>query len=209
MKKILIVLLLFPIIINAKECDYETFNEHIKLSGNIEYEVSYDDGKYSVTLYNVYNGIYLVYNNKMYMPNVSNEVIINNIDEGTYMKITVNSDAEDCSSFIKSLNINIGYYNDFYDSNECEEYKGILTICTEQFLSYKTNRYLLETVINNYKSSYTEKSEVKEEIKEITFFDSVQDFVNEWGILIILIILSSLITSIIFRNVFRKIKHGI
>lgn len=213
MKKISLVLFLMlflPIIINA-QCDNDSLNEDKELAKNITYEYYYNISSetFNVYFYNVYNNIYLVYNSNVYNPNDKNEVHIENVKQGTYMSISVHSSATDCDPFINSININLEYYNNFYNNSRCEKYRDKLTVCSMEFLPYELDSIMFNNIIRNYESSYTNNTEEVEEVKPVTLYDTIQEFVNEWGILIILILIVSLVTTAIYRNKFRKIKHGI
>lgn len=210
-KYILVFIVFIPIFINAS-CNYDKLNEHAKLSNDIDYELEYSKSnkQFNVKIINLYNGLFINYNNKIYTGNSNNEATIRGINEGTNMIFNINSNLDECDSFIRSFNINLEYYNEYYDSYLCEKYKDKLTVCSRQFLPYKINQTLFNDAVKNYENSYIEE-EIKEEndAEKINVYDNIQNFFNEWGLLIILVILSSLITSAIFRNIFRKVKHGL
>ena len=215
MKKILFLLLVIsPILVHAdSSCDYKTFDEHSRISNDINYTITYykESNNYYINFNNVYSGIYLTYNGNNYQGNNKNEVTISEINPGTFMKINVNSSASNCSPFIRTLNVELGYYNYFYGSSMCEEYIGYLTACTDEFLTYEINYDLLVQMINNYKNGYVEeekKDKVEEETK-VNIFENIQTFIDNYGIQIIMVLLSFLITTAIFRIKFRKIRHGI
>ena len=208
---IILLILMFPIMINAS-CDYKKLQEHTKLSNDIYYEIEYleKSNKFNVKINNLYEGLYIKYNEDIYTGNSSNEVVIKDIEEGTNMAITVNSNARDCDSFIKSIIIKIEYYNEYYDSVMCNKYKDKLTVCSKKYLPYKINQSLFNNIISNYeKNNVIDDKKDEKKVEEKDLYDNVQDFLSEWGIIIILMILSALISSIIFRIKFRKIKHGI
>ena len=212
MKKILFLLvLLFPILINAS-CDYSKLDEYNKLSSNIDYELNYDTNskKYNVTFSNVYEKIYIVHNEKIYMANSKNEITIKNIDEGVYLDIRIYAPLEDCDSFIRTIKVVTKYYNQFYNTKECENYKKDLNICKEEFLTYKPNIDLLNSAIENYKKSYKEEEKSRESIvEEHTILENIKEFIMNWGIQLTVGLIVSIITVIFFKAKFRKIKHGI
>ena len=210
-KCILLIVLLFPVFVNAS-CNYDKLDEDTKLSNDIDYELYYSTStkKFNIRFYNLYENLYLIYNNKSYHGDSKHEAYINGIVEGTSMNISIYSNAKDCDGFIRTLPINLEYFNDFYGTANCEKYKDNLTICSSQFLPYKTDYNMVAAAIRNYESGYTvEETTEKEKVEEVSLFANIQEFVNEWGILMILMILSSLITATIFRIKYRKIKHGI
>jgi len=163
MKKVIfIILIMFPFLVYA-DCDYEKFNEHTKLANNITYEVNYYTGekKFGVVLYNVYDGIYVTYNNSIYNADDENIVFIGNIPQGEFLKISVYSPVEECNSFIRTINVSVGYYNNYYDDPRCSKYKDILNICSNKYLEYEPNEDLLESTIKNYKSTFKEEKKTE------------------------------------------------
>lgn len=212
MKRILIGLLLFfPIVTKAATCDYSKLNEYNKLSSNVDYEVTRDNStnKYKITLINVYNDMYAKYKSVTHTANSSNEITISNIDEGENISIQLYAPLADCDSYLKTINVSTQYYNRMYNDSRCIKYRTILNICKYEYLSYKTNDSLLSSAIKNYENSYTEPEEVVEEVKEKTFLENMEEFMMNWGVQIILVLLSSIITVSIFRVRYRKVKHGI
>ena len=162
-KFVLVFIVFLPIFINAS-CNYDKLNEHTKLSNDIDYELFYSlrTNQFDVKFINVYNGLYIGYNNKIYKSNSNNEVTISGINEGTFMKVIINSEAEDCDPFIRSLNINLEYYNEYYGSYSCEKYKDKLTVCSNQFLPYKISEKIFNSTITNYEKGYIEEEKVEE-----------------------------------------------
>ncbi|MBQ6285885.1 MAG: hypothetical protein IJK67_06250 [Bacilli bacterium] len=212
MKRILIILaLFFPIFIKAATCDYSKLNEYNKLSSNVDYEVTRnnDTNRYKVTIMNLYNNMYVKYNGVIFLSNSKNEVVIDNINEGENLNILIYAPLSDCDSYLKTLNISTQYYNRMYNDNRCIKYRTILNICKYEYLSYKATDTLLTSAIKNYENSYKEPEEIVEEVKEKTFLESLEDFMLSWGVQIILVLLSSLVTISIFKVQYRKVKHGI
>lgn len=212
MKKIILLFfLLFPFLINAESCDYSKLEEYNALASNINYDVKYNQNTkmFDIYFYNVYQKIYFSYNSRIYHDN-NNEIVIKNINEGEYINIKVYAPVENCNSFVRTINIVTQYYNPYYNDQRCDDYKNILSICKSEFLTYKPTNELLNSAINNYNNSYEEKREEKEvETKEITLLTSIKEFAMNWGIQLILGLLTSILTIIFFKNKFRKIKHGI
>ena len=219
MKRVfMIMLMMFPILLKAEVCDYKSYDEDIKLAQGVEYETTYYSLSQTIGIdfYNVYGNLYLTYDKKNYYSDENGKVSIKGITEGKSIKIYVNSGLKNCTSFIKSINIEGIYYNQFYDSEKCLEYKGKLSACSEQFLNYKIDEELMNKMINNYNKSFnneTDSTKVTDNDKNNnsneTIINKIEDIINEWGVLIIIVIIVSLITNVIFRNIFRKIKHGI
>ncbi len=212
MKRVLAILaLLFPMFIKAATCDYSKLNEYNKLSSNVDYEVTRDNNsnRYKITIMNLYNNMYVKYKGVAYTSNSNNEAVINGIDEGENLSIMLYAPLSDCDPYLKTINVSTQYYNRMYNDSRCIKYRTILNICKYEYLSYKATDSLLSSAIKNYENSYKEPEEVIEEIKEKTFLESLEDFMISWGVQIILVLLSSIVTISIFKVKYRKVKHGI
>lgn len=220
-KKIILVLfLVMPILVNAKNtnstsnCDYSIFIEYQKAAMNIEYETSYSvkDKTFSIKFYNIMKGIYLNHDNTIYSTSESeeNEVVVNGLSEGQTIKFAVNSSADNtnCNSSLRTLQVTLPFYNTFYGNARCEEYKNKLTICSSKFLDYKPTEELLDSMIDNYNNTIPTVTPDDPEVNR-TFLDDILDFTVQWGIQILLIVVSSVVTILLFNGKLRKIKHGI
>lgn len=220
-KKIILVLfLVMPILVNAKNtnstsnCDYSIFIEYQKAAMNIEYETSYSvkDKTFSIKFYNIMKGIYLNHDNTIYSTSESeeNEVVINGLSEGQTIKFAVNSSADNtnCNSSLRILQVTLPFYNTFYGTAKCGEYKNKLTICSSKFLDYKPTEELLDSMIDNYNNTIPTVTPDDPEVNR-TFLDDILDFTVQWGIQILLIVVSSVVTILLFNGKLRKIKHGI
>lgn len=220
-KKIILVLfLVMPILVNAKNtnstsnCDYSIFIEYQKAAMNIEYETSYSvkDKTFSIKFYNIMKGIYLNHDNTIYSTSESdeNEVVVNGLSEGQTIKFAVNSSADNtnCNSSLRTLQVTLPFYNTFYGTARCEEYKNKLTICSSKFLDYKPTEELLDSMIDNYNNTIPTVTPDDPEVNR-TFLDDILDFTVQWGIQILLIVVSSVVTILLFNGKLRKIKHGI
>lgn len=220
-KKIILVLfLVMPILVNAKNtnstsnCDYSIFIEYQKAAMNIEYETSYSvkDKTFSIKFYNIMKGIYLNHDNTIYSTSESeeNEVVVNGLSEGQTIKFAVNSSADNtnCNSSLRILQVTLPFYNTFYGTAKCGEYKNKLTICSSKFLDYKPTEELLDSMIDNYNNTIPTVTPDDPEVNR-TLLDDILDFTVQWGIQILLIVVSSVVTILLFNGKLRKIKHGI
>lgn len=214
-KKLLVLLLLMiPFFVNATDtgvsCDYALFVEYQKASNNITYETSYSmkDKTFTIKFYNVISGIYLDVGSTVKSGNEEGVAVVENIAEGTNLKVSVDTSKTNCAVGLRTLNITLPYYNEFYGSVACEEYKTKLTICSSKFLSYKSTEELLENMIENYNNSIGPDETVAPP-KTRTFLDDIKDFTIKWGIQILLVAISSGVTIVLFNGKLRKIKHGI
>ena len=111
MKKLLLIVLLFiPFFINAA-CDRDLHKSYITYANDISYDTEYSLGKerFTVTLYNVIDEMNVVYNNKHY-ESVNNEIIIDNVKQGTRMEIRLYAE-DGCNECVRTIVINQPYYN--------------------------------------------------------------------------------------------------
>lgn len=213
MKKILLfILLLIPVFVNA-ECDNNKIVELGKFAGNITYNTEYSksSSKYTVTFYNVVEGLYLEYNNKSYLPNGDNEVKISDLRDGISMEVIVYPSNAGCRSSLNTIRFKLKYYNKFYNDPRCEEYikKGCKTVyCSNQFLDVQPTDELFEGALKNTcGDAAIPLPEPTPE--EVTFLDKVLDFMLDYGIKFLLIAISLTVSILVFTNKYRKMKHGI
>lgn len=213
MKKILLfILLLIPVFVNA-ECDNNKIVELGKLAGNITYNTEYSksSSKYTVTFYNVVEGLYLEYNNKSYLPNDDNEVKISDLRDGISMEVIVYPSNAGCRSSLNTIRFKLKYYNKFYNDPRCEEYikKGCKTVyCSNQFLDVQPTDELFEGALKNTCGDAPIPLP-KPAPEEVTFLDKVLDFMLDYGIKFLLIAISLTVSILVFTNKYRKMKHGI
>lgn len=211
MKKNIIILLLtilFPNVVSAA-CDAKAFVQYQKLADNVTYETSYSKSanKFSVTFYNVVPGLYITDSTNYYSADLENIIYISNIEEGKSVSYIINTSETDCGSLIKTISINFPYYNTFYETDRCDEYKGKLSICSSQFLNYKPTLDIFELQVKNLGGIELEKP--IQEPDNRTIIDDIVDFMKDWGIQIAIVVVVSVITIIPFNAKLRKVKHGI
>lgn len=210
-KKIIILLLMvmFPNIIFATTCDTKKQVQYQKLAENINYETSYSKStnKFTIIFYNVVEGLYLSNGSNSYTGNGDNIATVSNIDEGSSIAFAINTIATNCGSILKTINLTLPYYNTFYDTDRCEEYKDKLSICSSQFLTYRPTNELFEMQVKNY-GGITPDDPTPDNPNK-TFLDDVIEFMQDWGIQIGIVIVVSVLTIIPFNAKLRKIRHGI
>ncbi len=218
MKKYLLILLIciiFPTTIMGETstnsgCDYKREVELNKLASKISYERVYskDKGTFNITLYNVISDLYLKYENELYYGDENNEVTIKDIQEGEYMNVVVYSSGSSCYSSLMTIYITIPYFNPFYDSDDCDGYDTILTVCSSQFLTYRIDAQILKDAIDNYNNKiYNEPEPVKQ--KDTSIINGVKEFISLWGMKIILVVVTVGLSVWYFQVKLRKVKHGI
>lgn len=207
MKKILLIVLLFmPFFINA-ECDRELHKSYITFANDISYDTEYSLGKerFTVTLYNVIDEMKVVYNNKNYTA-VNNEVVIDNIKQGTRMDIRVFAE-DGCNESVRTIVINQPYYNTFYGSSLCNDYVNKITYCTHKFTNTEVTEKLIKTAIENYEHEMVPVEKEPEEEPPLTNFQKISKFATKWGVRILLVLVSAFLTNWYFNDKYIKIKH--
>lgn len=207
MKKILLIMLLFmPFFINA-ECDRELHKSYITYANDISYDTEYSLGKerFTVTLYNVIDEMKVVYNNKNYTA-VNNEVVIDNIKQGTRMDIRVFAE-DGCNESVRTIVINQPYYNTFYGSSLCNDYVNKITYCTHKFTNTEVTEKLIKTAIENYEHEMVPVENPPEEEPPLTTFQKISKFATKWGVRILLVLVSAVLTNWYFNDKYIKIKH--
>lgn len=207
MKKILLIMLLFmPFFINA-ECDRELHKSYITYANDISYDTEYSLGKerFTVTLYNVIDEMKVVYNNKNYTA-VNNEVVIDNIKQGTRMDIRVFAE-DGCNESVRTIVINQPYYNTFYGSSLCNDYVNKITYCTHKFTNTEVTEKLIKTAIENYEHEMVPVEKPPEEEPPLTTFQKISKFATKWGVRILLVLVSAVLTNWYFNDKYIKIKH--
>ncbi|NLC48406.1 MAG: hypothetical protein GX758_03495 [Tenericutes bacterium] len=214
MKKIIIfIFLLIPCLVLAAtdDCDYTKQVELGKLASNISYETSYNSSSktFTVTFHNVNEGLYLIYKDHIYNGSSSSEVEIKNVPQGTSMKIPVKTTLISCDNSLLTIYINLQYYNPYYDTEECENYKSKLTVCSSQFLSYEINKDIFEGAIKNYEEKITNEQVAPPEEKKKTVMETLKEITINYGIKLGLVALGTAIAVVPARIIFRKIKHKI
>ena len=210
MKKtiLIIILLCFPFIVNAKKCDDAELKKNMEIAEGITYTNDYNSGRknYTVTLFGIPKDFYIKYKNKKYTP-TKNSVVIPNVPEGTNLTITVEND--DCG-VLNYIYIEEKYYNNFYGSSKCIGYENKIVSCTDQFTSVKVTEDYLEKAIYNYNNPIiTESEKTVEYVPKVNIFDEVKDFAMNWGIKILLVALTSALSITFYSNRFKNIKHKI
>ena len=208
-KKILLVLLLLiPMVIFAK-CDEAKHEEYVKLAPNITYDNDYSKSSdtFSLIIYNIFDDMYVTSGQKKYKPDAENKVTVDNIKPGSNVMLDIY--ANDGCDQIKSITVLEPYFNPYYGSQDCLGYETKIPVCSAQFTSSVVTKSLVEEAKSNYDNVIHQVVE-KEEVKEDNgIIKQVLDFLKNWGIKILLVVVTIFITSSLFGAKFRKIKHGI
>ena len=208
-KKVLLILLLFiPFIVNA-DCNSVKHEEYVGLAPNITYNNNYSksSSKFNIVIYNIFNGMYATYNKQKYEPNEKNEVTIPDVKQGADVMISIFAD-DGCDE-IKMITLIEPYFNEYYGSSVCEGYEGKVSLCSSQFTNGPVTKDVIDLAIESYGKSHQSIPKSKEAPKKETILDRIKEFIQNWGIKIVLVAVTIFVTSTIFSSKFRKIKHGI
>ena len=208
MKKIILTILLFisfTNILNAS-CTYKEKREINTLASYVNYDYNYENNRFNVTIYNLKDNLVVNYNGALSKTN--DESIIENIKEGASLKINILAGEGTCEGeTLRTITINIPYVNPYYNSDECKG-RNDLTVCTSRFLDYKISESTFNSLINKRVVSEDIIEEKVEEVEK-TFVDKVMELFEQIYIPVILVIISSTITYIVLKPIYRKIKHGL
>lgn len=211
MKKIiLIILMMFPFFVNGA-CDNNLREEGKELATHITNEISYNSAKnsFTLTLYNLSEGMRVVNSKKTYTPK-DGKISISDISEGSTVRLDIYYN-DGCDGQIDIIKKTMPYYNRYYNSVMCNGYEDKLYACSTQFTSYFINEEILSLAIENYETQripVEQNPEIPVD-EEPTILQKTKEIVDKWGIRIALLIGSSLITIIIGSSLYRKEVHGV
>jgi hypothetical protein len=205
MKKLVILLLLCPMFINAA-CDRELQSTYASYAKDISYETEYSksQNKFTVKLYNVIDDMTVKFNKKNYSIK-DNEVVIDNIKEGTHMEIYIYG-KDGCIEPARTIYIDQPYYNEFFESSICHGYENKITYCTHKFTDIDVTEKLVKTAIENYEHNMVQVVVPPEE-PVLTTMQKISMFAKTWGIRIILVLVTSFLTNWYFNDKYIKVKH--
>ncbi len=213
MKKIvLLILLMIPFIVYADEektCDKEKHKEYISLSEDITYDNNYikSANSFTITIYNLFGGMYAEYNDKKYKVGSDNTIVISKIPCGE--KVSIDIYGDDGCTALKRIVTKEPYFNKYYGSSMCNGYEETLLMCKSQFTNVEVTKSLLEKSIYNYNHTISQKTTKEEVETEETMMSKVMTFLTTWGIKILLAVISTILSISLFSDKYRKVKHGI
>ena len=180
---VILILLFIPTLVFASKCDEVKHQEYIAYASKVTYDNSFSksNNRFTVTLYNVIDGLKIKYNNRYYEKNNDDTVTIGYVAEGTTMRIEIYGE-ENCD-IAGVIYINQLYYNPFYGGSECSGYENKIRSCTAQFTTTKVTKETLDIAKSNYDNTIVQE-EKKEEVKkpEVKTIDKITEFMLNWGI---------------------------
>lgn len=205
---IFIVLLMIPVIYLNAECDYDKHASNIELAKNITYDNTYSKSlrKYNITIYNVFNNMYAMYNKNKFTPNSENIITISGVPQGS--TAVINIYGNDGCEIVKQFTIEELYYNEYYGSNVCLGYENKITACSSQFTVDQMDEDKIKEIIDNY-NNIIDDNKKEEDEEEVSLFDKVKDFFFAWGLKILLFVLTCALFIPLYNEKLRRMKHGI
>ncbi len=212
MKKVILIVSVFLIgmmSLNA-ECDYKKQKEYNILSSQVAYKIDYveNEGTFNVTFYNLTDNLAISYQSNKYYPS-NNETVVTRLAEGSQVSANViTTDASCINSNLRSIRISIPYVNTYYKSEECIGHEE-LNVCSSKFLDYKITKSTFYNLISKQESIQNGNKKEEEEIKKETLAEKVIELLTEIYLPIIIVLLSSVISFLIFSSIYKKAKYGL
>ncbi len=210
MKKwLMVILLVLPIFIKA-ECNYNKHVEYMEFASHITYETEYSmsNAKFTVTFYNVMDGLYIKIGKNEFRPDANNLVVLHDYAEGSVLDVYIYAN-DGCNTQVGNITVSLPYYNPYYGTEICRGYEE-LTLCASNFSTTKPTKSLIEKTKENYDTVIIQdKNGTEEDANKPSFMKKTWDFFVKYISKAILIILSSVLTIIYYNNQISKIEHGI
>lgn len=201
----------------SAECDNAELKKLNTLANYIEYSYAFNENtsKFDITFINVPEELYIVNDFKRYDSNNGN-VVVTGIDQGSDIKYEVYSsiNAECVTQYLRVIRVNVPYLNNFFGSNACSGYEN-MSECNNKFLNYELTEAIFKRRISDENDRRKNQNEINDPNDiidvsiELTFFERGVNYIKEYYIPVILVIVSSVITLIICNIIYRKVKHGI
>ena len=196
--------------VNIEDCDYDELSLATKLMKEVNYEINYNEKNetFIVTFYNVVDLIYLEYSDSLYFGDDNNEVVIKGLKEGSNARIKVSTSVSNCNSNSTNKHVNVPYVNPYFGSEICVGYE-YLKPCGAEFLGYENNLSIVKSAIDNDNNGIEPDIKNEGENENTTLFMDMISFIEDWWLKIIIMILVTIITVMIYNSRYRKLKHGI
>lgn len=134
-------------------------DETIKEDNNIydiKFSKSYNKTSktYTLVFSNVVSDLYITDGENKYVGNNKNEVTIYDIEEGEEIVYAIDKEVPTKNSR-RTMKITFPYFNPYYNTDICKGYDGKVSVCSNQFLSYKVTEDLVKNSIKNYNTDYS------------------------------------------------------
>lgn len=190
-KKILLLLLLLPISIKAT-CTSSDMARYKTLSSEINTYLMYNEQNktFNIKIYNLSNNFELINinNRNSYKTNDTiGETTIDNQTPGQLLTLGVYPISGECKEYrIRTIYVNIPYLNKYYQDEICNNNDNTLCSKWTNTDNY-TYEQFIESVKNTKKQNNEEEKEPEPEMKRHTFLD----FLGDYYIVILLVIIAS------------------
>lgn len=218
MKRLLVLFSVFFLTttLNAEtqECDYTRKKDLNTLAMYVDTTYDYKgNGTFDVSIINLTDELE-AYLDLDLIDKVDNKSVINNLAEGTELKVKISGTLQSyCGGLeLRIITVRVPYVNPFYGSNSCIGYEN-LNVCNREFLNYKVDEDTFNSIISNANKSNIDVPDDNDNniiTPEKTFWEKALDFVYKYYVIeISLVIVSSLITYKVYSAIYRKVKHGL
>lgn len=214
MKKLFVFVLVYfcSLVVLKADCEYKELREINNLASYIRsnYEYNESTGKFDITITNLTDKFYLIYENNDYQPS-NGTVIISGLDEGSRISLGVvaSLNTECYGETPRMVYVNIPYLNQYYRSNLCSGHEE-LNVCSSRFLDYKLSESTFLKLIEEHEEDPGNKKDedIPKEEKP-NFIDKTIEVVKDYSVPAIIVVVVSGITISIYSVIIRKIKHGL
>lgn len=190
-KKILLLMLIFPISVKAA-CTSKELTRLKNFSSNINtyYDYNEQDNKFNVTVYNLSNELKIINenNNNTYQTNDKiGKISIENLNPGDDIKLRAYPKAGECSEYItRTIYVNLPYYNKYYKDEVCKNNSS--NLCSKWV---NTSGYTHEEFVNKVKKEQQQEEIITPEPEPVVNKYGFFDFLSDFYILILLLIIIS------------------
>lgn len=196
---VLLFLVLIPKYIVKADCTYSEITRLQKIANNVNISYLFDENtkKFTVTILNLKKSIEIkdMYNNKVY--NTDGEVNIKNVSSGKYTFKIYAKDKECMSYEIISKNINMPFYNEYYENDECNDFKDKY-YCLK-WLKSDVGYSEWNSNVKKYKKVIVEEKETVNDTFIQKIFKQIQEIYSKYYYIILPIFILMLFV-IIYRN---------
>lgn len=192
----ILVILILPNNIKAKDvCGYEDKTRLQRIASNISTsytykeeeneETGYNSVKFTVTISNMHNDIYLINEEtgEIYKNNSSNEIIINDIKPGKYLKYFVYGNIDGCfGEKITTIYVTLPSFNKYYTDDICRNIPEY-SLCNK-WTSVKMTHDQFTSKVNNYLDSLIVKPDKIKTDNKRSVIEIIESFIIKYGLLI-------------------------
>ena len=196
-------------------CDKRVLTDYRNLASNIKTTTSYQlingKPKFSVTLYNLYEGMYIVDETDPERPkkytassfDTSTELTLTGFTENQRLIFKVYIQTNSCSNEpLTTKYVTLPNYNEFSEDPICKGLEGF-TLCQRWASTSVTQEQFLERV-KEYRSKKTVKLTSHPEEQELSFKDRLVRFVGQYYIYLVAGVIILILILAVLQSVFAK-----